>query len=351
MTISPYNFKYYNLLCFCGKAFFCILERKSCLYFKFRYESKKFIYIYLYIKKIHFFQCVFYLSDKMRLGDKDYFQCPDCTSILPRQMFSSHPALCTNKSETKQARTKDQGSPTVSEKSRDDKGNFKSTHLKTSHLANSLPEHVIIQDQPLMNVSKNQEFLFTCQYCEFYSPYKGTLKIHKKINHLLYENNDDSEIQPIFSTNHRPKLVQVQTKTDISFDRGKYKPDHHNNSRAIICSVCGANFNHQSSLRKHTEVRHGDVINFPCDECGQMFPRRSKKCSQQSSVQPIRPGLPAQFNLPLPLGQWLLICTKLPSSRGNVLCVSPQCPVPRTDMSGCRISCSGGDESLVLDRW
>ena len=72
--------------------------------------------------------------------------------------------------------------------------------------------------------------------------------------------------------------------------------------------------------------------------------------SMLSSVQPIRPGQPAQCILPRPLGQWLLICNELPSSRVNVLCKSPQCPVPRTDRNGCRISCSGGDESLVLDR-
>ena len=51
----------------------------------------------------------------------------------------------------------------------------------------------------------------------------------------------------------------------------------------IECSVCGATFTERQSLSKHTEVKHGDVINFPCDECGQLFPRKSKNCSQHFS--------------------------------------------------------------------
>ena len=39
----------------------------------------------------------------------------------------------------------------------------------------------------------------------------------------------------------------------------------------------------KQSLSKHTEVMHGDIINFPCDECGQLFPRKSKNCSQHFS--------------------------------------------------------------------
>ena len=37
----------------------------------------------------------------MRLGAKDHFRCPDCSTLLHRKLFSSHPAECSNKTESK----------------------------------------------------------------------------------------------------------------------------------------------------------------------------------------------------------------------------------------------------------
>ena len=39
----------------------------------------------------------------MRFGDRDHFRCPDCSTLLHRKLFSSHPAECSNKTEQKHA--------------------------------------------------------------------------------------------------------------------------------------------------------------------------------------------------------------------------------------------------------
>ena len=48
----------------------------------------------------------------------------------------------------------------------------------------------------------------------------------------------------------------------------------------FVCRVCGENFKSWVGIRSHTKKRHSDVTRFTCNECGQLFPRKSKKCYQ-----------------------------------------------------------------------
>ena len=45
---------------------------------------------------------------------------------------------------------------------------------------------------------------------------------------------------------------------------------------SLVCSECGVKYKAWISLSRHAEIRHIDVINFPCKECGKLFARRSK---------------------------------------------------------------------------
>ena len=176
----------------------------------------------------------------MRLGDKDHFWCPDCSTLLHRKLFSSHPAECSNKTESKHsnnggsyATTADNLQP--KEERVNNVHSFEINELTLSHLGNSLSSESI-----------NQEIKYTCQHCNFQSPYESTIKVHQKILHYVNEK--------MYTPNREHKLP------------AKLK---HKINESIICSVCGATFTQRTSLIRHTEVKHGDVNNFPCNECGQ----------------------------------------------------------------------------------
>ena len=44
-----------------------------------------------------------------------------------------------------------------------------------------------------------------------------------------------------------------------------------------VYSACEAKFKAWTSLSRHTEIKHSNVINFPCKECGKLFARMSRK--------------------------------------------------------------------------
>ena len=115
----------------------------------------------------------------MRLLDKDHFWCPDCSSLLPREMFSCHPAACTNKTQPKLANK--EKSIYFIEQSREETCQYSSSS-QINELKQSDPGfYTLIKDKPFTNLTEKlknipniaidtfvSEIKYTCQFCDFY---------------------------------------------------------------------------------------------------------------------------------------------------------------------------------------
>jgi hypothetical protein len=97
----------------------------------------------------------------MRLGDKDHFRCPDCSTLLHRKLFSSHPAECSNKTESKHSNnggnydtTADNLQPKEERVKYDH--SFEINELTLSHLGNSTKQWGLRKDTSVFNKSDNK---------------------------------------------------------------------------------------------------------------------------------------------------------------------------------------------------
>ena len=217
----------------------------------------------------------------MRLDDKEHFRCPDCSTLLHRNMFSGHPAECTNKTQLSHAK-KEESNTTVADNEHPLGGNiaganaFENYENQKSNLGNDTKIYALIQDESSKKISKvtsttpnfgiespiELEVKFSCPYCNFKSPYMATINIHKQILHNVYQTKRSSGRKYKVQEKHRPKAKDNQganIKTQYN----------HNTKDNLVCSVCGAIFTVRISLKRRNEIRHGDVINFSCNECGQ----------------------------------------------------------------------------------
>ena len=226
----------------------------------------------------------------MRLGDRDHFRCPGCSSLLHRKMFSSHPAECANKTEPEHA---NKGESYATHADSEKKvHSFGINEVALDHLGISSQQFGHIKDASILNKNENQaiplEHLFIkpfdqdikypCQYCNFQSPNKGTLKVHEKILHDIYEKDGTHHRKRKLPTKSIPKIFRTpQRKDNLATNLKPYSSD------SVVCSVCGATFTKPQCLVRHTENKHRDVISFPCNECGKLFPWQSKNCSRHFS--------------------------------------------------------------------
>ena len=126
-----------------------------------------------------------------------------------------------------------------------------------------------------------------CDFCGKKFAIKSEMHRHRKLLHTQWQSSDGwrsphwSRRDPRgchCSTNHQPCLLvclQGGEECPVCHNRYIYMKKHyrevHLKEKKFTCSVCGARFTQQGSLRGHMQRKHSQEKAYSCHICGKRF--------------------------------------------------------------------------------
>ena len=163
-------------------------------------------------------------------------------------------------------------------------------HMREHRLANHCSQtgcNIVFRTLEERNYHENNEHQIPCEKCGKVCKNKPQLRQHDRAVHI--EKTPCDKCGKMFKCKRilkehieiqheqKPRIGKKCTECDSVFPY-RAKMVYHRNTihfpNRHQCETCKKSFGNGCSLKKHTDLVHNDVRNFPCDECDKRFQKR-----------------------------------------------------------------------------